>query len=114
MLDYIMVNVCMECGKNLDNPKARFCTDAHRMKFKRWGEREGITRTLISEKPEQTDNPNIKPEQTSVKVETVTGDPLKKLVFTTEPIEERVKKYKELFPDSGFVPNWITNGFNTR
>jgi len=28
-----------------------------------------------------------------------------------EPIEERIKKYKEMYSTSTFVPNWIANGF---
>jgi hypothetical protein len=38
----------------------------------------------------------------------------KKLIFTTESIEERVKAYKDLYSDSTFVPNWVANGFNSK
>jgi len=38
----------------------------------------------------------------------------KKLVFTTESVEERIKMYKDLYPNSGFVPNWVAHGFNSK
>ncbi len=36
----------------------------------------------------------------------------KKLLFTKDQsIKQRIKIYKEMYPDSMFVPNWIANGF---
>ena len=41
-------------------------------------------------------------------------DSVTELRFTTEPIEERVKQYKDLYPNSTFVPNWVAHGFNSK
>ena len=84
-----------------------------RMRFKRREKSEKKTLTIVTET--LTENPN-KPPITLTKVETLTGDVrVSKLVFTKDqPIEERIKFYKSLFPESGFVPNWIRNGFLTK
>ncbi len=36
------------------------------------------------------------------------------LKFSKEKMDERIKKYRELYPDSEFVPNWIAHGFNSK
>ena len=95
------------------NPKAKFCNMKERMRFKREAKRPEKTLTIKTET--LTKNPNSTPI-TLTKVETLTSDNrLGKLVFTKDqPIEERIKFYKSLFPESGFVPNWIRNGFLTK
>ena len=54
---------CKQCGKALDNPRASFCSDAHRMAFNR-------------SQPEQVDpnkpDPNTQPEQAGIPLP---GDP---------------------------------------
>ena len=35
------------------------------------------------------------------------------LKFTTESMSERIAKYRLLFPDTGFVPNWIVQGWKS-
>lgn len=96
---------CLYCSKELTNPKAKFCDDKERMRFKREGKSEQITRTLI------TENPN-KPEPEQITVETVTAPKI--LKFTNETPDKRIEMYKEMYPDSSFVPNWVRNGFNSK
>lgn len=97
------MNKCLWCGAKLDNPKARFCNAKHRMRFKRENGRKGKTLTIIEENP----NNSEKPEQVAV----VAGKPL---VFTDETTEERIAIYKQTYPNSSFVPNWVRKGYNSK
>lgn len=36
------------------------------------------------------------------------------LKFNKEPIQKRIEIYKEAYPDSTFVPNWIRHGYNSK
>ena len=58
---------------------------------------------------------NIEPVSVTKEKVTVTK-PLSvtKLVFSHEPLEERIEKYLDLYPESKFIPNWIANGFNSQ
>lgn len=96
---------CLYCSKELTNPKAKYCNDSERMRYKREGARKEETRTLITENPNKE-----KPEH--IKIETLITP--KKLVFTNESQEERVRMYKEAYPNSNFVPNWIAHGYNSK
>lgn len=97
---------CLYCSKELTNPKARFCNDSERMRYKRKSKSEQETRTLVIENPNK-----LKPEQ--VKIETVVN-PNKELLFTNEPMDKRIKMFYEVYPDATFVPNWVENGFNSK
>jgi len=97
---------CLYCQKDLPNPKARFCSQNEKMKYRRENNRNNKEVIIV------TNNRN-KDEIIVTKVETVTSeDRLSKLVFKKEtPIKERIEFYKSLYPEHTFVPNWIVNGF---
>jgi hypothetical protein len=96
----------MFCFKDIANPKAKFCNQAHKMSYRRGKKYVGETVTVIKEIV--TDNRN-KPEIIVTEVRTVTDKVLR--FSSTMPIKERIEKYKEMYPESGFIPNWVAHGF---
>lgn len=53
---------CLMCPKDLTNPKAKFCSDAHRMAYKRGAKTRTEVMVPVKVNPNII-NPNKKPEQ---------------------------------------------------
>ena len=105
MIQLYVMSKCLYCHKDISNPKAKFCNDKERMKYKRKVEAEQKTRTFIVENPNKQ-----KPEQTLIS--TIVKN--RELVFTKETIEERIKIYKRNYEDSTFLANWVAHGYNSK
>lgn len=92
---------CIKCSKEFVPVRktGKFCSDSCRVSYNR-----------------------LKVSVTGVVPVTVTKDTLRvsvtkkagELIFTTETPKERVAKYKEFYPDSVFVPNWVAHNFNSK
>lgn len=98
---------CLYCQKEIEGVRGtkKFCNGTCRQAYAR----HGVSVTKIV--PVSVTKPlSVTKEGVSVtsRVEE------KKLVFTNEPIEKRIEMYKELYPNSTFVPNWVANGFNSK
>lgn len=99
---------CLYCQKEF-TPKrstARFDSDVCRVAYSRVG--VSVTKDVPVSVTKTEDSVT---KDVSV---TVSVTEKKELRFTTEPIEERIKMYKELYPGYTFVPNWVVNGFNSK
>lgn len=100
-----MLNKCIVCGKEFEaiRPSKKTCSASCRQKL----HREVSTVTKIV--PIVT-NPTV----TEVKEVIVTQDRSGEKVLKfrkDEPMEKRIEKYKAMYPDSSFVPNWVAHGF---
>jgi hypothetical protein len=101
-----MINKCLVCNKEFEalRKAKRTCSDACRQLLHREG---AIVTKIVPIVTEKGSTVTEIPIVTNREVE-------RKLVFTTEPIEERIKQYKDLYPNSTFVPNWVAHGFNSK
>jgi len=107
------MNKCVVCGNEFEalRPTKRTCSDTCRQKY----HRNASTVTKII--PIVTKDRSIVTESDSIVTSTVTNKVIvtegeKELRFTKDqPIEERIRIYKELYKESVFIPNWIAHGF---
>ena len=99
---------CLYCQKEFEAKRstARFDTDVCRVAYSRVG--VSVTKDVPVSVTKTEDSVT---KEVSV---TVSVTEKKELKFTDEPIEERVKSYRDLYPDSTFVPNWVAHGFASK
>lgn len=100
-----MLKKCKVCGNEFEATRTTktTCSDSCRQKLSR------VKVTVTKIQPVTV----TKPLTTEKEVTVTKRDKERKLVFTKEPIKERIKKYKEMYPESTYVPNWVVNGYNS-
>lgn len=102
---------CLYCQKEVASKRGtkKFCDGSHRIAYFRRG--VSVTRPVPVSVTKTIDSVT---KEVSVTVSVTKEEREKELKFTKEPIEERIKRYRELYPDSTFVPNWVAHGFNSK
>ena len=103
---------CLYCQKEVISIRGtrKFCNGTCRQNYNRHG--ISVTKIVpVSVTKSLSVTDSVTKEVVSVTERT--GEKILKFSSTTS-MEERIKKYRELYPDSQFVPNWVAHGFNSK
>lgn len=107
-----MILKCSVCNKEFEalRPTKRTCSDTCRQKYHRNASIVTKIIPIVTKKDSIVTGTVTSTPTVTVTVTERVGD--KKLRFTKDmPMEERIKKYREMYPDSDWVPNWVAHGF---